>query len=83
MNKILITGGAGFIGYQLAKKLSKNEKNNITIVDNLSRGKMDKEFKELFQENNVSFREFDWYKKNLSFKKKALPKKQYTAIKQK
>lgn len=59
MNKILITGGAGFIGYQLAKKLSKNEKNNITIVDNLSRGKMDKEFKELIQENNVSFREFD------------------------
>ena len=59
MNKILITGGAGFIGYQLAKKLSEIEKNSITIIDNLSRGKMDKEFKEFIKKNNVSFKEFD------------------------
>lgn len=59
MNKILITGGAGFIGYQLAKKLSEIEKNSITIIDNLHRGKMDKEFKELIKKNNVFFNEFD------------------------
>ena len=34
MKKILITGGSGFIGFHLAKKLSK--KNKIIIVDNLN-----------------------------------------------
>ena len=34
--KYLITGGAGFIGSNLAIKLSKN--NKVTIVDNLSTG---------------------------------------------
>lgn len=33
MYKILITGGAGFIGAHLANKLKKN--NKIMIVDNL------------------------------------------------
>jgi len=32
--KILITGGAGFIGFHLAKKLS--EKEDVVVVDNLS-----------------------------------------------
>lgn len=59
MNKILITGGAGFIGCQLAKKLSEIEKNDITILDNLSRGKMDEEFEEVIKKNNVFFDEFD------------------------
>jgi UDP-glucose 4-epimerase len=35
--KILITGGAGFIGYHLAKKLL--DKHSLVIVDNLSNGK--------------------------------------------
>ena len=35
MTKILVTGGAGFIGYFLAKKLAKNMNNQITIIDNL------------------------------------------------
>ena len=34
MFKILITGGSGFIGHHLAKKLSCN--NNVTIMDNLN-----------------------------------------------
>ncbi len=36
--KILITGGAGFIGSSLAHKLSVDESNSIVIVDNLLTG---------------------------------------------
>jgi len=35
MNKILVTGGLGFIGYHLVKKLLQDKKNKITIFDNL------------------------------------------------
>jgi len=35
--KVVITGGAGFIGANLAKELSAN--NSVTIIDNLSTGK--------------------------------------------
>jgi UDP-glucose 4-epimerase len=37
MKKILITGGAGFIGAQLAYKLSQNKNNKILIVDLLKK----------------------------------------------
>ena len=39
--KILVTGGAGFIGSHLAEELLKNEKNDVAIIDNLSTGKLD------------------------------------------
>ena len=42
---ILITGGDGFIGFALAKSLSKEKRNNVIIIDNLHRGNFDKEFK--------------------------------------
>ncbi len=35
MNKILVTGGLGFIGYHLVKKLLQDQNNTITIFDNL------------------------------------------------
>jgi UDP-glucose 4-epimerase len=38
--KILVTGGAGFIGFHLCKKIS-NLTDNLTIYDNLSSGKME------------------------------------------
>ena len=38
--RILVTGGAGFIGFHLCKKLSEFT-SNITIYDNLSSGKME------------------------------------------
>jgi UDP-glucose 4-epimerase len=38
--KILVTGGAGFIGFHLCKKLS-NLDSDLTIYDNLSSGKME------------------------------------------
>ena len=37
---ILITGGAGFIGSNLAEKIL-NEGNKVTIIDDLSTGKLD------------------------------------------
>lgn len=42
MNKILITGGAGFIPSALAEKLAENPENYIVIVDNLLTGSLDK-----------------------------------------
>ena len=36
--KILITGGAGFIGSNLIKLLSKKRENEIIVIDNFSKG---------------------------------------------
>lgn len=44
MSKILITGGAGFIGYFLTQRLAENPDNQIVVVDNLTRGRIDSEF---------------------------------------
>lgn len=59
MTKILITGGAGFIGYNISKILSENSKNQIDIVDDLSKGKCDYEFRELIKNENVNFFKLD------------------------
>ena len=42
MNKILITGGAGFVGSYLAERLSENPENHIVIVDDLTTGAIEK-----------------------------------------
>ncbi|HEN2198181.1 TPA: NAD-dependent epimerase/dehydratase family protein, partial [Enterococcus faecium] len=34
--KILITGGAGFIGFHLSRKLLKETENQIVAIDNLN-----------------------------------------------
>ena len=47
--KILIIGGAGFIGYHFAKHFS-TLGHKVTVVDNLSRGKMDLNLKKLISE---------------------------------
>jgi len=39
-NRILITGGAGFIGSSLAEKLAENPDNYVVIVDNLATGSL-------------------------------------------
>ena len=59
MNKILITGGAGFIGYFISDILSKNKINEIHIIDNLSNSEKDKEFYRLLDNRNVKFFELD------------------------
>ena len=53
MAKILITGGAGFIGYHLSKKLSEDKRNTVVILDNLHRGKLDENLRSLISNDNV------------------------------
>lgn len=65
---IIITGGAGFIGYHLSKKLAKKGF-IVNIIDNLSRGKYDREFKELIRNKKINFFKKDLQKKiNLNIK---------------
>jgi len=54
MKRSLITGGAGFIGFHLAKSLA-NQNQDVTILDNFERGEDDREFKELVEMPNVHF----------------------------
>ena len=55
----LILGGSGFIGFALAKQLA-SEGHRLTLVDNLSRGKMDQEFSEFLSQNpEFNFIELD------------------------
>jgi UDP-glucose 4-epimerase len=58
MKKVLITGGAGFIGYHLAKRLASQDY-DITLVDNFTLGKSDDSFRALCNLNNVTFIEAD------------------------
>jgi len=58
MKKILITGGAGFVGFHLAKKEVENG-NEVTILDNFKRPNFDKEFENLISSKNVIFLQND------------------------
>lgn len=60
MKKILITGGAGFIGFHLSKQLLKEADVELTLIDNLKRGRMDADFEELLKDNKrVKFLNLD------------------------
>lgn len=54
MSHILITGGAGFIGYHLSYHLSQ-QNNDVTVIDNFARSEKDVEFKQLIARPNVHF----------------------------
>lgn len=56
--KVLITGGAGFVGYFLAERLA-GKGREVTILDNLQRGRMDDDFRHLLDHNNVTFEQGD------------------------
>jgi len=56
--KVLITGGAGFVGYHLARRLA-GAGHRITIADNFFRGRRDEDFKKLLSLANVSLTEGD------------------------
>ena len=59
MQKIVVTGGAGFIGYHLAKRLAAQEGNSITLADNFFRGKRNEDFEALLRLPNVKLIEGD------------------------
>lgn len=50
--KVLVTGGAGFIGSNLAEELTVD--NEVVIFDDLSTGRMEN-IKELLKKDNVTF----------------------------
>lgn len=52
MKKILITGGAGFIGYHLAKHLL-NQEYEVVIADNFFRSEHDADLENLLKQPNV------------------------------
>lgn len=64
--KVLVTGGAGFIGYHLAHRLAQNE-NHVTIVDNFSRGQLDNAVRELDSLTNVELLDLDLTTGDLAF----------------
>jgi UDP-glucuronate decarboxylase len=51
--RVLLTGGAGFIGYNLARRLADDARNELTIVDDFSRGTVDDEFAVIADRPNV------------------------------
>ncbi len=55
MARILILGGAGFVGFHLARRLAQDPANHITLVDDLSRGRMDAELTALLSRPGVAF----------------------------
>ncbi|MBI2108841.1 MAG: GDP-mannose 4,6-dehydratase [Parcubacteria group bacterium] len=59
MRKILITGGAGFIGYHLAQHLLQNSDVELVLVDNLRRGRIDADFQNVLDNPRVKFLALD------------------------
>lgn len=57
-NKILITGGAGFIGSNFAKFLLNEGNNEIVIYDNLSTGKLEN-IQKYIDDNTIKFENVD------------------------
>ncbi len=58
MKKVLITGGAGFIGYHLARNLAENGY-SVDIADNFARGVKDNFLLELSNRRNVNLLDLD------------------------
>lgn len=58
--KVLMLGGAGFIGLNISKYLSDHTDYSITIADNFSRGKKDEYLLELMKNNKISLIEGDF-----------------------
>ena len=57
--KILVTGGAGFIGLEIVKQLSIEKSNQVVILDDLSKQGEDDELLEVISQSNVSFHKLD------------------------
>ncbi len=55
MARALILGGAGFVGYHLARRLAVEGGHRITLLDDLSRGRQDAELAALLDRPGVDF----------------------------
>jgi UDP-glucose 4-epimerase/UDP-glucuronate decarboxylase len=55
MTRVLITGAAGFVGCHLATELSQWAGYELTLVDNLARGRRDADFDAVVKRPNVRF----------------------------
>lgn len=64
MSKILITGGAGFVGYHLAKKLASSKNNEVIIANKTIPNHDDKEFSSLLLLPNVKMIKADLTEKD-------------------
>lgn len=53
MSRVVITGGAGFIGYHLARRLILDG-NQVVLVDNFSRGNLDQGLRTLLEHSECS-----------------------------
>ncbi len=58
MSSILITGGAGFIGFALASRFA-GRGDRVTLLDDLSRGRADSEVDSLLRSGNVTLIQAD------------------------
>ena len=58
--KVLITGGAGFIGFHLANKLAK-QGYRVDLADNFSRGVKDSQLENLISLPNIKFFSLDLF----------------------
>jgi len=58
MDKVLITGGAGFIGFHLAKQLLKSDC-QVDLLDNFSRGVNDKDLSNISEDEKVNLINLD------------------------
>ena len=58
--KVLLLGGAGFIGFNIAKYLSEEKNYAITVADNFFRGQMDEYLTALVKKYNIKVIEGDF-----------------------
>ena len=68
MKKVLLLGGAGFIGMNIAKYLAENRDYKITIADNFFRGKKDEILLALVKKHKIKLIEGDFTQQK-AFKK--------------
>ena len=68
-HKVLVTGGAGFIGHHLVKRLLSQRNYKVIVIDNLSNGK-----KNFLEDSNSrsSSNNFSFYKEDIRSKKNIL-----------
>tara|TARA_B100001063_G_scaffold246952_1_gene288736 strand:+ start:10239 stop:11258 length:1020 start_codon:yes stop_codon:yes gene_type:complete len=62
--KVLLLGGAGFVGNNLLAHLVSEFNYSITVADNFFRGKLDNKFKNFIEKNNIKLINADFSDKN-------------------